>query len=156
MTLVGLLPTKGLLRMSSTPRAELVFKASNKRRAPSLDRPHLCRSTAVQQVTKQKAWAKILQKGHQQQKIISSLVFLSNPHATLQKLTFYPEVLRQFISKSSSTPVSNQSVTIKGDPAETSHYLKLWLSIPQRLCPCCTMPLHSLMLRKTFHILHYD
>lgn len=133
------LPTKGLLRISSTQRVEFVFKASSKRRAPSLERPHFCRSTAVQQATKKKRTnlAEFLQNKH---KILVSLYFYL--------LTFNPEVLCQFICKSSSTPVPNQSVTVQGDAAETCHSLKLWLSIPQRFCPCGTMPLHSLMLKR--------
>lgn len=63
-----------------------------------------------------------------------------------QLLTFNPEVLHQFLCKSSSTSVPNQSVAVKGNATETSHSLELWLSIPQRLCPCCAVPLHSLML----------
>lgn len=69
-------------------------------------------------------------------------------------LTFNPEVLCQFMSKSSSAPVPDQGVTVQCDTAQTSHTLKLRMTIPQRLCPCSTMPLHSLMLRGTIAFIY--
>lgn len=62
-------------------------------------------------------------------------------------LTFNPEVFCQFTSKSSSTVVTNQSVTVQGDAAETAHHLKVRLSVPKRFCPGSTMSVHGLMLQ---------
>lgn len=70
------LPTRMLLRISRTQSVEFVFKASSNWRAPSLDRPHFCKSTAVKQVTN----AQPIKDTKSAAKPKLCVLFLSVPH----------------------------------------------------------------------------